>query len=87
VFALPQATLRSPAVMKIKPFGHHSTSKKDLALRAKICVYIEKDISLQGEIYNVVCLIYLFIGMYRPKPFLSGVGPSDGMASFTVAHL
>jgi hypothetical protein len=28
VFALPQATLRSPAVMKIKPFGHHSTSKK-----------------------------------------------------------
>ncbi|MDR3093967.1 MAG: hypothetical protein LBU62_04915 [Bacteroidales bacterium] len=23
-FALPQATLRSPAVMKIKPFGHHN---------------------------------------------------------------
>ena len=36
VLALPQATFRSPAVMKIKPFGHHSTSKKDVAKKLRM---------------------------------------------------
>jgi hypothetical protein len=42
VFALPQATLRSPAVMKIKPFGH-STSKKDLAKKQITLFHSEKN--------------------------------------------